>query len=546
MTRLLRGTGAEPGPYVSAYPMVERTMLHVLRDRAAERPEGTWMVFDGRDRLTFGGARRAAHRIGHAVLADAGEAPHVALLLRNQPEFVLAFYGTLAASGVVVPMNADARGPLLQDVIERSGARLLVVRHDLLDVVARLGGLGDVRRVVVAGDGPLPDTLHGVPVTGFDEWSRDRPEAEPAPLPTFADTALIAFTSGTTGRQKGAVIPHHFLYLYSAAVSDSLGRTADDVLSTPLPLYHAAALNIITNSALHAGCVGHLKSRFSASRFWDEIAEDGATFAIIFGPMAAMISKSCEQAPPHRVDKVFCVPPPPDRRAFEEQFGVDIVFQGYGMTEVYPLPMRRENIPEAPGDTVGYPATWFDYGVVDEHDNLVDPGVVGELVWRCRWPYGMTTGYYKDEAATAEAFRNFAFHTGDLAVYDADGLVHYRGRRRDRIRHRGENVSATDVEFVALKHPDVLEAAVYGVPSEIGEEDIKLDVVLRSEADLGALHDWLSDNLPRFAVPRYVEVRKAFPKTPSERIEKWKLADLPLDRPEVTDFGDRRTRRPGS
>jgi crotonobetaine/carnitine-CoA ligase len=147
----------------------------------------------------------------------------------------------------------------------------------------------------------------------------------------------------------------------------------------------------------------------------------------------------------------------------------------------------------------------------------------------------MVSEYYKDPARTMEAFRNLMFHTGDLACYDDEGILHFRSRKQDRIRRRGENVSAAELEWVVMKHECVLDAAAYGVASPLGEEDVKLDVVLREPITLDDLHAWLTENLPRFMVPRYLEVRESFPKTPSERIEKYKLTADPVDRAEVFD-----------
>jgi crotonobetaine/carnitine-CoA ligase len=154
----------------------------------------------------------------------------------------------------------------------------------------------------------------------------------------------------------------------------------------------------------------------------------------------------------------------------------------------------------------------------------------------------MIDGYYGDPDATVRAFRNFMFHTGDHGCYDEAGRLHFRGRKQDRIRVKGENVSAQELEFVALRHELVLEAAAYGLPSEFGEEEIKLDLVLKEPVAPTQLHAWLVDHLPRFMVPRYVEITDQFPKTPTERVEKWKLRAAPLDRPEVFDGGPRRAR----
>jgi crotonobetaine/carnitine-CoA ligase len=193
-----------------------------------------------------------------------------------------------------------------------------------------------------------------------------------------------------------------------------------------------------------------------------------------------------------------------------------------------------------PMDTIGMPASYFDYGVVDEHDELLPPNTVGELVFRPRIQNAMVREYYKDPERTVEAFRNLMFHTGDLATYDERGLLHFRSRKQDRIRRRGENISAPELEWVAMTHEHVVAAAAYGVPSELGEEDVKLDVILREPVPPEELHRWLQENLPRYMVPRYLEIRESFPTTPSERIQKYKLREEPLDRPEVYDAEARR------
>jgi crotonobetaine/carnitine-CoA ligase len=425
-------------------------------------------------------------------------------------------------------------------VIEHSDVQVIIARADLLERLAVLPSLGQVRLVVVVGEAPGKTLSRSdVAVVPWRTWIDGLPDDHTWPFPGHDERCLIQYTSGTTAHPKGAVYSHSFLYLYSAMCTDSQERSEDDVLTAPLPLYHVAALHIIANSALHAGCVGHLKSRFSASRFWQQCADDGATWAILLGPMAAMVAKMTpDPVPAHRVTRCFCPPPPPDPAAWEERFApVKLIWWGYGMTEVYPLPMIDPALQDRslPMDTIGMPVSFMDYGVVDEHDELVGPHEVGELVFRPRIPHALVSEYYRDPERTVEAFRNLMFHTGDLGTYDEQGLLHFRSRKQDRIRRRGENVSAPELEWVVLKHDAVIEAAAYGVPSELGEEDIKLDVVVRAPVRLEELYSWLIENLPRYMVPRYLEIRDSFPKTPSERIEKYKLRVEPLDRPSVFD-----------
>jgi crotonobetaine/carnitine-CoA ligase len=534
MIELHTGKGPGAGPFTSRFGVEQRTMLHVLQHQVQERPDKPWLHFVNGS-LTFKQAQQQAHRFAHALIGDLGGPCHVGLLLRNQVEFFPALYGAQAAGGVAVPLNADARGVLLQRVIEKADLKVLVTREDVLPTLRELDGLGQVELIVVAG--LAEGEIHGARVIAFSEWLEGRPDTPAAELPHSSDVAMIQFTSGTTGDSKGVVYPHHFFYLYSSEVTDGQGHTPDDVLSTPLPLFHVAAIHIISNSALHAGCTAHLKERFSATSFWQEIADDGATFAILLGPLAQILLKTTEQAPPHRLKKLFCLPFPPDGAEFERRFGTTLLWQGYGMTEVYPHPMQATMEPDVPYDTVGHAVEWFDYGAVDEHDRLLGPDEVGQLVYRCNLEDGMAREYYKNPEATEEAFRNGAFHTGDVGTVDAQGRVHYRGRLQDRIRRRGENISAAELEFIALSHPAIVEAAAFGVPGEFGEHEVKLDVVSADpDLDLRDYHAWLTEKLPRFMVPRYLELRDVLPKSPSEKVQKHRLIEASLDRPEVLTF----------
>jgi carnitine-CoA ligase len=535
---LLQGQGLDFGRYTLAYAEGDRTMVRVLADRAADRPDKDWIVFDSSDRLTFGATWTEACRIGHAFDRDLPAGAHVGLLMRNQPEFLLSFYGALVRGSVAVPFNAEARGPLLEAVIEHSDVQAIVVRDELVERLTGLDGLGQVSLVVVAGDGEAPDEIHGARVVRFDDWRAGLPSEHAWPFPLDDTHAAIMYTSGTTARPKGAVYTHQYLYLYASLGCDSQDLTEDDVLTAPLPLYHAAALHVISNSCMHTGGTGHLKTRFSASQYWQQCADDGSTWGVLLGPMSTMILKMTQDpVPAHRMKRIYCPPPPPDLEQFERRFAVKIMWWGFGMTEIFPMPPVLPELHDRslPMDTIGRPSRWVDYGVVDEHDRLRPPNEIGALVFRPCIPHAMVTEYYKDPERTVEAFRNLMFHTGDLASYDDDGILHFHGRRQERIRRRGENVSAAELEWVVMKHECVLDAAAYGVPSPLGEEDVKLDVVLRDELTIDALHGWLQENLPRYMVPRYLEIRESFPKTPSERIEKYRLKEDPLDRPAVFD-----------
>jgi len=532
---LLRGTGYGLGAHASKYAQEDRTMLRVLRDQALSRPDHPWLICDQVDQLSFGQGWNLVNQIGNALRMSVGVGAHVALLMQNQIEFMPAFYGAQVNHGVVVPLNAQSRGSHLEYVILKSDSVVLIVRDSLFERIEELESIGAVKLIVVVGSAPRVESLHEARVVGWADWLKDSKNTEFGELPSWTDSAVIQFTSGTTGRSKGVLFSHHYLYMSSAVVADSLERTPQDILFTPMPLFHVGALHFVANSSIHAGCTAHLVSSFSPTKYWDQVAASGATFSIILGPMAALVDKVTQIVPKHALQTIFCVPPPPNCAAFEAKFGIEVLWQGYGMTEVHAMPGRRHLLAGNIPGMLGKPVDWVDFGVVDEHDNLLAPNEVGELVFRSLLPHAMISEYYKEPEITVRAFRNFMFHTGDLASYDEQGIVYFKGRQQDRIRRRGEMVGAIEVESVVLTHPEIMEAAVYPVPSEFGEDDIKLDFVSEGEMDLHALREWCEKALPKYMVPRYFEQRLSFPKTPSERIEKYRIREDLLDRNNVFD-----------
>jgi crotonobetaine/carnitine-CoA ligase len=539
---LLRGDGPPLGRYATEYAPPDRSLLRVLADQARSRPDATWLVFDGTERLTFAAARDEVECLAAGIRASAVPGTTVALLMRNRIEFMPVLLAAQAAGCVSVPLNPELRGPMLSALLTRCDARTVVVEPGLFDRLTELDDLGPLELIVVCGaEGALPPLVGSVPVQALADWRG----GERLPLadvrPDSSAVAMLMFTSGTSGGSKAAIWTHHYLYLSSATVADALQFGPAEVLSTPLQMCHIAGLQVFAGASLHAGCTAHLKSRFSASSFWDEAAQDGTTFSMLMGPMTAAILRAVPEAPEHRIHTLYVLPQPAERAEFEQRYRTRIVWQGWGMTEIFPHLPRRERIEDVPADTIGAAPSWVDFGVVDEFDRLLPPGSLGEMVYRPLLPDAMASGYYGDPSATSRAFRNFMFHTGDLGYYDEDRRVHFVMRNQDSIRVRGENVSAVELEAIALTHPLVDEAAAYAVDDAGGDREIKLDVVSGEALDLPTLHEWLSGRLPRFMVPRYVERRSSLPRTPSQRVEKYKLAADGVRRPGVLEV--RRTRR---
>jgi crotonobetaine/carnitine-CoA ligase len=531
--RLRLGARQVAGPSLDRYAPAERSLPALLRDQAAALSGATWLVFDGEHRLTFGGAYEAASGLARRLRHDCGERPRVGIALRNRAEFVLALHGTLLAGGVAY---------LIDPGLPPRGLRRLTGGLGLDALVVEAGGGGSGGR---SGDGEAgaPLVVTAGRATAWRRWLSG-PVSGPQPaLPPsrWDDDAIVMFTSGSTGKPKAVVLSHHFAFLYSALITDSLSRDAREVLTTALPLFHSSGLHMVAHSALHAGATAHLKRRFSASGFFVEAARDGATQAALVPEMARMILRRATGVPAHRLAYVLAGGLS-DHAEFERRFGVPALWQAYGMTEAYPVPMSRSPV-TADRRGLGMPVELYEYGVVGPDGAALPPGRAGELVLRPTAPQVMFSGYLTGPGGRriTPFGPDGVFHTGDIVSCDAAGVLRYVGRFEGGIRHRGERVDPAEVEAAALSCPEVTDAAAYGVPSDLGDEDVKLDVVGvvgvagAEPIDLAGLHLRLRETLRAASLPRYLEQRATLPRTASYRVRRHELRADGVRRPGVID-----------
>ena len=321
------------------------------------------------------------------------------------------------------------------------------------------------------------------------------------------------------------MISHRFVLAQACSVIDGLGLRDDDVLYCPYPLFHLDAAVMTVAPALLLRAVAAIGERFSLSRYWDEMR---ALQATVFDFMGATLTMLWKQAPTprdreHRARLGWGVPLPAWAPDFERRFGCRLV-ELYGSTEVGCIMVTPLDAPRREGSCGKVLGRWT-ARLLDEQGFEVAVGEPGELAVRPNEPSVIMDGYYGMPDATLVAFRDLWFHTGDLLRQDADGYFYFVGRRKDIVRRRGENISAAEVEMGIEAHADVLECAVIGVPSAMTEEEVLACVVLRPGAALtgDALAAHCAQRMARFMVPRYIRFVPELPKTPTDKVEKFRL-----------------------
>jgi crotonobetaine/carnitine-CoA ligase len=521
------GKKRTPLAVLELYRAHDGTLMDALESRIASDPGHPFLRFRDRtwSREQFRDEAGALARARVARGIRPGD--RIGVIARNHAGHVLLLFAAARIGAVMVPTNPEFGVEEVKYVFGKVEPRVVAASPECLSTARAATAELSVRPWYIAFDGGDAGAI------ALSDLIAQAPDTPLGPSPAADTGCLVVFTSGSTGFPKGALHSQRNFVTAGEANVARLRLQPEDRLLVVLPLFHINALFYSLAGALAAGACCALVERFSASTFWDTAVETGATTVTIIEAIGRILvaRPRSEFRPEHRIESVYGARADV-RDHFRTVFQVPHLLAGFGMTEipgVFCEPFDGKDLPGAMGPVGRHPdprRPWAQCRVVDDEGRDLPDGVVGEL-W-VKHPIVMQ-GYFRDEEQTRAAFHEGWFKTGDLVRRDADGYFWFVTRMKDVIRRRGENIAGAELDRVITAHPDVLEAAVVPVPSELGEDEILACVVPQPGAVLApeAVAAWCRARLAPMKVPRYVLLVDDLPRTPTHKVNKQVLKNDP-------------------
>lgn len=452
----------------------------------------------------------------------------VAILVPNGIEILELYFAAARIGAVQVPLNSFLKGEFLRHQLADADPVVFIADASGMRAAREyLPSLPNLHTLIAIDEPDAALDAGGCSLVRFADLATS---GDGAGVDVAADDVMsILYTSGTTGFPKGCMMSHAYYLHTGRAMAQAWDLGDDDVLISPLPLFHSAGRLMAVATALVAGVPLVVEREFSASGFMTRAADVGATFACTVGAMgnAILAAPEREGERRHRLRGFMSTPMDPGVQiAFENRFGVPVWAEAFGQTEC--LPVACTALSDLSDRSNGKPVPWLDVAILDDRDRAVEPGTVGEVCVRPREPGVMFSGYWRRPEETVTATRNLWYHTGDLGRISTNGSLLFSGRKKEFIRRRGENVSMLELETAILSIDGVAEAAVVGVPSAVGDHDILACVVPTGGRELepAALFAELAESLPYYAVPRYVRVAGALPRNALGRVLRYELSSV--------------------
>lgn len=504
-------------------PAREDCVLPFLLERnAAEAPDRIQFQFESGETWTCAETLQQTRQAA-AFLFEHGVArgDKVLVWLPSGPAMLRAWFGLNYLGAVFVPMNVDYRGGILQHAILESTANHLILHPQLLE---RLDLIDQLPLKNIFSIGGQADALkqHAVPVIETDLQHSSRSLEEPADLEIW-DLQMVIFTSGTTGPSKGVMCPYG--HMWSTGNSTYCYMTAADCMLVELPMFHVGGVSPVMAGLSSRGKIA-LYGGFKTDEFWQRVRDTGATMTSgLIGSMASFLDKA-PSSPSDANNSLRMITLMLNQQAINvaKRYGFSYL-SGFNMTELSGPLLTEIDCPVA--GSLGKPRAGCECRVVDEHDYEVGPNEPGELIVRTDQPWTINMGYLNQPEATAQAWRNGWFHTGDLVKRDVMGNFFFIDRKKDAVRRRGENVSSIEVEAGVIGFEGVAEAAVVGLPSPHGDQEILVAVVAKPgcTVDPKSLAEYLVPRMPHYMVPRYFRILPELPRTPTNKVKKVEIRD---------------------
>ena len=491
------------------FATLPEALAHWARETPARR-----LFSDGTMSLTYGATAERITRLAGGF-GSLGLVPgdRIAVLMQSGIDYALVWLAAAQAGLVAAYINPAHIGEILAHQLRLADPKMLIADRGVWQNVDAAWPTYGGRRVV-AGEASGPEvSLHTL--------LQAEPGAAGGPRPS--DPMALYFTSGTTGPSKAVLYGHAQAMATARPMAAVLDR--DDVFLWFNPMFHVALPHFVGASMI-AGASVEIVPAFSARNFWHDVRQRKATAAMMLGAVASLVAAQPERPADreHGLRKVFMVPLQDRLQEFERRFEVRTM-SWFNMTEVA-TPIHTRGFDRTDDVSCGYVREGVEARIVDELDQPVPDGVAGELTLRYARPFEFSQGYWGDPVSTVAAWRNLWFHTGDVFARAPDGGFRFVDRRKDVIRRRGENIAASEVERAINAHPAVLESAVVGVPSPLGEEDV-LAVIVPAAGTVLVPEEviaYLQTRLAAYMVPRYVRIdARGLPKTPTGKVQKGPL-----------------------
>jgi long-chain acyl-CoA synthetase len=490
---------------------VRLNLASLLTESAGRSPQMPAIRL-GEVELSYGELDERSARLA-TLLGEQGVATgdRIGVMLPNVPEFPVAYYGVLRAGAVVVPMNVLLKRREVAFYLEDSGAKLLLAWHGFA-AEARDGAADAGAELVEVEPAAFAATLAALePTPGLADTAED-------------DTAVILYTSGTTGKPKGAELTHLNLFRNADVSSRTTCEIGEgDIVLGALPLFHSFGQTVGMNASLKVGACLTMVARFDPGEALETMQRDGVTHFYGVPTMYGALLHHPERESFDTSALRNCITggasmPVEVLHGFEQAFGATVL-EGYGLSETSPVACSNHPEMERKAGSIGTPIEGVEMRVVDEDDNLVAQGEVGEIVIR---GHNIMKGYWQRPDATAEAMRGGWFHSGDMARTDEDGYFYIVDRKKDLIIRGGYNVYPREVEEVLYEHPKIREAAVVGVPHDEWGEEIGAAVVLHEGEELAPkeVSAYVKEQIAAYKYPRLVWFLDDLPKGPTGKILK--------------------------